>query len=71
MDKVIMNAKGSEICDKFWKGMGLCCHIFFFILAWYTLANVDEILTSDDLYEDFGNFSKVLEEQKHGKFDFF
>lgn len=52
-----MNARGSEICDKFWKGMGLCCHIFFFVLTWYMLANLDDVLSSEDFEDDFGNYS--------------
>ncbi|KAL5280115.1 hypothetical protein ACFFRR_004225 [Megaselia abdita] len=64
MDKVIFNARGSEICDKFWKGMGLCCHIFFLIWAWYILANLDDILGADYMDEDFGNFSIIIEQQK-------
>lgn len=69
MDKLILNARGSEICDKFWKGMGICCHIFFFILAWYTLANVDDVLKADEFDDEFGNFS-LVEQQKHGELVF-
>lgn len=68
MDKIIMGARGSEICDKFWKGMGLCCHIFFFILAWYTLVNIDDVLATENLEEDFGNYSRILQQQKHRMF---